>query len=253
MSLSLRALQLAFMKELSGKHDEAFRESVVDNTLDGRMNKARRIDIYRLNHIGARVKGLNNVYPVCLQILGEKLFERLAEDYVATHRSIHWDLNFHGADFSEFLAQKTAQIPQLNELFYLGELARLEWLFHICYYAGNNERPMVNADVTPEQLRFRADVSLQLFETQWPVYQIWRNNRDGIGEAEVIDDAEHYYQVVFRRQYQPRVDTLTAAHFALLQDSIDGKTLGELAERHGEIVGSAIPAFIEQGYLSILV
>lgn len=155
MSLSLKQLQQAFMAELSGKANEDFRSLVVDNTLQGRMGKDRRVEIYRLNHVGARAKGLENTYPVCRQILGEQAFDRLANGHVGTCPSNHWDLNFHGEDFGRCLADKCDQIAALSDFFYIGELAKLEWLYHICYYADDTPPPVLH-DQAPEKALFSA-------------------------------------------------------------------------------------------------
>jgi hypothetical protein len=248
MSLSLKQLQQAFVDELSGKPNDAFRSLVFDNKLAGKMAKARRIDIYQRNHIGARASGLGNVYAVCQQILGEELFYRLACDFVATFDSTDWDLNFHGGDFNQFMDQQCRTREGLQELFYLADLARLEWLFHISYFANVNP-PCTVQSQDPDDLHFQPDTSLQLFTSELPVFQVWSNNRNDKGEQVVEDNQPVYYHVVFRQQYFPKVYNLDAAQFVLLEDCIKGKTLSELAQIHGETVAANIPLFIESHWL----
>jgi hypothetical protein len=250
MTLTLQQLQQAFMDELSGKPSEAFQALVVDNGPDGRMNKARRIDIYQRNHIGARASGLGTSYPVCQQILGEDTFYRLASDYVATFPSNHWDLNFHGADFNQFLAVQCDRIPAFADLFYLPELARLEWLFHISYYAQENQAIAVqNQD--PEALIFHPDSSLRLYCSELPVYQIWQNNREGQGEKPVENNQSCYYHLIFREEFFPKIHSLSQSQYQLLNGCLAGKSLAELAEVHGETVAENIPLFIEQRWLAL--
>ncbi len=248
--LSLAQLQQAFLAELSGQPSEAFRAAVKDNTLAGKMDKARRIDIYVRNHVGARVNGLGNVYAVCQQILGEEVFYHLAADYVASFASAHWDLNFHGGDFDQFLQREIDRLATLAELFYLPDLARLEWAYHICYFAAANQPQTVNTQ-EPEQLRFVADTSLSLFSTPLPVFQIWHNNRQNKGDLPVEDDQAVYYYVVFRDEFIPQVYTLNEAQYLLISDCVDGKSLAELAELHGEAVSENIPLFIQQKWLVV--
>ena len=250
MSLSLKQLQQAFVDELSGKPNDAFRALVVDNMLTGKMAKTRRIDIYHRNHIGARASGLGNVYAVCQQIVGEDTFYQLACDYVKTFDSVDWDLNFHGGDFSDFLAVQCRQHQQLNELFYLSDLARLEWLFHISYFANANS-PCIIESQDPQALYFQPDSSLGLFTSEFPVFQVWDNNRNGEGEQVVQDNQPAYYHVVFREQYFPQVFNVDKAQFLLLEDCLKGKSLSELALLHGETVSSSIPFFIESRWLQL--
>lgn len=250
MSMSLQKLQLAFMDELSGQSNDTFRALVVENVVAGKMNRNRRIDVYRRNHIGARVLGLGNVYAVCRQILGAAAFDQLAEDYVATFKSSHWDLNFHGKDFELFLSVQCQALDELADLFYLPDLARLEWAFHISYYADANQSGAIHSQGT-EQLRFEPDTSLHLLCSELPVYQIWRNNRDGRGDLAVVNDQSHYYQLIFRAEYVPQVHSLNEAQYKLLCDCIDGKSLTQLADIHGEAIVAHIPYFVEQRWLTL--
>lgn len=246
--LSLQQLQQAFMAELSGQPSDAFRTLVKDNSLDGKMDKVRRIDIYQRNHIGARISGLGSVYAVCKQILGEQVFDRLASDYVAGFRSMHWDLNFHGADFDHFLAEQVASIATLADFFYLPDLARLEWAFHLCYFADANQ-PIVVQNQAPEHLRFTADTSLQLLTSEWPVFDIWHNNRQGQGELPVEDNLPTYYHLVFREELIPQVYALNEAQYRLISDCLTGQSLAELAGIHGDSVSENIPLFIGHKWL----
>jgi hypothetical protein len=246
--LSLQQLQRAFMVELSGDCSEAFRGAVKDNRIAGKMDKAQRIDIYYRNHVGARVNGLGNVYPVCRQILGEQRFDRLATDYVATFVSDHWDLNYHGKDFDQYLKGEMVRLDTLAELFYLPDLARLEWVFHLCYFAAANNEVVITSQ-QPEQLRFIADSSLQWFSSEWPVYQIWHNNRQNKGALAVEDTLAVYHHLVFREALVPQVYLLSEPQYLLLADCIKGLSLTELAELHGEVVAANIPLFIQQKWL----
>ncbi|MFT5162283.1 MAG: hypothetical protein ACI9FJ_000851 [Alteromonadaceae bacterium] len=246
--LSLAELQQAFMAELSGQPNDAFRAVVKDNLLAGKMNKATRIDIYHRNHIGARVSGLGNVYPVCQQILGEDAFAHLADVYVASFNSSHWDLNYHGEDFDQFLAEKIQQIASLDALFYLADLARLEWAFHVCYFAPANQPCKVESQ-DPDKLHFVGDSSVKLLSSELPIFQIWYNNRQDKGDEGVEDTQAVYYHLVYREDLIPQVYNLSATQYALITDCIAGKTLAELAELHGEAVAQNIPTFIEQKWL----
>ena len=78
-ALTLAELQQAFLQTLGGQSNDDFNSLVVDNTLSGKMGKAQRIDIYQRNHIGARVSALENIYPICQQILGDEAFFHIAE------------------------------------------------------------------------------------------------------------------------------------------------------------------------------
>lgn len=244
MTLSLKQLQQAFVDEVSGKNNEAFRALIVPGKLDG----SRRIAIYQANHIGARINGLSNVFCVCQQILGQEAFNQLARDHVATCDSTHWDLNFYGEGFIGFLQQQCQSTAALADLFYLPELARLEWLFHISYFADVNPVCEVISQAA-EDLYFHADTSLHVMSTALPVYQVWQNNREGKGYLAVSDQQANYYHVIFREQYFPQVYHIEQAQYQLLLDCLAGKSLAVLAELHGDIVSTSITDFIQLRWL----
>ena len=248
--MKLADLQQAFLAELAGKPQPAFRDTVIDNRLQDKMSKLKRISVYQQTHVAARVGALENIYPVCRQILGEALFDRIATQFVANNQSLEWDLNIQGADFFQALQQVITQHQSLAELAYLPDLARLEWYFHLCYYAPANEQYQPSSD-DPEKLTFAPDSSLQLFECQWPVAQIWQVNREGDGEQSIEHNQEVYYHLVHREGFAPQVYTLEAPQYALLQDCLTGANLGELAEKHGEMVSTAVIEFIQRQWLYV--
>lgn len=256
--MTLAELQQAFLAELAGKPQDAFRQCVVDNRLAGKMSKPKRISVYQQTHVAARVGALENIYPICRQILGEALFDRIACEYVAANPSLQWDLNIQGANFYQALTQKIAEHQGLSELVYLPDLARLEWYFHLCYYAPINPQHQPTSD-DPEQITFAPDSSLQLFECEWPVAQIWQLNRQSKDEDEsknedeqsVEHNQEVYYHLVHREEFAPQVYTLEAAQYALLQDSLNGLSLAALAEKHGKMVSTTVVEFIQRQWIYV--
>ncbi|MCJ8273667.1 MAG: DNA-binding domain-containing protein [Psychrosphaera sp.] len=248
--LTLQQLQQAFMDELSGNPSEAFRALVKNNYASSKPTAKRRVEIYKANHSGARTSALEGLYPICLQILGEEVFNQLAITYVDKYTSDHWDLNFHAKDFDQHLAQAVEHHEDLKDWFYLPELARFEWAFHICYFADANPVFEVTSQ-DPDDLKFALDTSVQLLENQWPVWQIWHNNRNDKGDEAVEDNQQNYYHLIHRTDFIPQVYALSEAQYKLMVDCIAGKTLNELAELHGEVVSENIPLFIGQKWLML--
>ena len=248
--MTLAQLQQAFLAELAGEPQDAFRKTVVDNRLAGKMSKLKRISIYQQTHLAARVGALENIYPICRQILGEALFDRIACQYVKANPSLQWDLNIQGADYYQALSQTITAHQSLSELVYLPDLARLEWYFHLCYYAPANQLHQPTSD-NPEQITFALDSSLQLFKCDWPIAQIWQINRQGEGEQSVEHNQEVYHHIVHREEFAPQVYTLEAEQYALLEDCQQGKSLATLAEKHGEMVSTTVVEFIQRQWIFV--
>lgn len=91
--------------------------------------------VYRRNLGGVLVRALETAYPACVRVLGERCFRPVARDFVATHPSEGPDLNLYGEGFADFVDGYTAAGQPLQEVPYLGDLARLEWLWQRAAYA----------------------------------------------------------------------------------------------------------------------
>lgn len=179
------------------------------------------------------------------------LFDRIACQYVAANPSLQWDLNIQGADFHQVLAAKIAQHQGLSELTYLPDLARLEWYFHLCYYAPANPQHQPSSD-DPEQITFAPDSSLQLFTCVWPVAQVWQINRqDELKEQSVERNQEVYYHIAHREAFAPQIYSLEAPQYALLEDCLQGLSLAALAEKHGEMVSTTVVEFIQRQWIYV--
>jgi len=81
---------------------------------------------YRVNRKATLCKVLENIYPVCGQILGESCFKGVMHRYIQQHPVTHFRLDLYGDCFSTFL--KT--MPFAPNIPYLPEVAALELAIH---------------------------------------------------------------------------------------------------------------------------
>ena len=131
--------QALFCAALSGDTTAARRFSDTCIRPGGTLAAMERLDIYRRNVTAAHSEALRRVYPVCLEILGERSFASFARDYVRDYPSTSPDLNNYGEHFAALLARRTASIATLAQFRYLPDLARLEWHWHAAYYQADDE------------------------------------------------------------------------------------------------------------------
>lgn len=248
-TLSLKAFQLAFMDELAGNINPAFRKTIVSEAPDSQTSTEQRINIYCQNHLGARINALASIYTGCKTILGSDTFDQLAREYIAGFASDHWDLNFHGGSFYQFLAQCCLKHETLTDFYYLPDLAKLEWLFHLSYFA-DAAQVQAAPGQDAQDLCFVTDPSLTLFSSQYPVYTIWYNNINDQGDAEVVDNQDVYYYAICRELNIPQFYPLNQQQYLLLTDCLKGDRLTELAEVHGALVSEQLPLFIGNQWLS---
>ncbi|HEY5863731.1 MAG TPA: DNA-binding domain-containing protein, partial [Casimicrobiaceae bacterium] len=175
----LAALERAFAAALTARSVEA---ADVTPFAGPAVRTRARLRLYRGNvQVNAR-HALANAHPVCARLVGADFFDGLAYEYAARTPSRSGDLNEYGAGFAGFLA---AFPPVSEQVPYLPDVAKLEWLVHLAHYAA--DAPPFDAAVLAGipaaqlgQARLVPAPATALVESRWPVASIWR--------AHVADD-----------------------------------------------------------------
>ncbi len=85
---------------------------------------AARLQIYRNSILATQVDSLRGSFPAVERMLGEDCFDGCATRYAAWHGSRSGNLQNLGDDFADYLQAQ----PELADLTWLGDLARLDWL-----------------------------------------------------------------------------------------------------------------------------
>ncbi len=225
---------------------------------DGRIAPELVLQIYANNTSGARLKSLAAAYPACLRILGEACFNGIARRFIERTPSEQPDLNLYGASFGDFLDEWTATQEQLADFRYLGDLARLEWLCHKAYYAGDDP-PFDFAAFSEfsydaqERLRFRLGDSVGLLRSGYPVMAIREANLSDGDATEVWADETPEFLVVSRPDLQPRVERVDEMSFRVLSACRDGNTLGEIIDASGRRADKAaeiLPMLVRRAWIA---
>jgi len=195
---SLRELQRAFGQAL--REDPGAASPVGWVVADG-LPAERRVQVYR-NNVLANLSGtLEAVYPVVQRLVGEDCFAQVAKGYVRRVPSRCGDLHAYGSSFPEFLEQ----VPQLAELDYLPDVARLEWAYHEVFHA---------ADAPPLNLAAMADTpadrwhslgwvlhpATALLSSPFPVLRIWEVNQEDATESSIVRLDAGGCDILVRRQ-----------------------------------------------------
>jgi len=197
------------------------------------LEPSQRIAIYRGSSRRARERALEQIYPVCRQVLGERCFTAFAQEYLRRQPSAGPDLNQYGGGFADHLGGGVAALPSLAGLDYLADLARLEWHWHAVYYAA--EAPVFDTDGlaalqaagAAERALFQLAPALRLLASTYPVRAIWQRHREGGDTATVEPGGERL--VIRRAGRRPVVESVDDDTFALLDAVAGGQPLGALA------------------------
>lgn len=168
---------------------------------------APRMAIYRNNVFGNWRGALESAYPVTRRIVGEAFFAALARAYACAEPSTSGDLSEYGARLAAF----TASFEHAQDLPYLPDVARLEWLVHRAYHAA--QAPAFDP---ARALEARLAPACALLESGWPLVAIWQAHQPG-GDPASVDLAAGPERVLVRRPaWRVEVRALARGDFRFL-------------------------------------
>lgn len=144
-----------------------------------------RLSIYRDSILAAMTTALMGIYPVCTRLVGEAYFTQMVAGYLQQYPSSSPDVGHYGEFLGDYLEDFLPRVEQQN-LNYLADVARLEWLWHqgfnakdALYEAGM--QPLAElAQVSAEQqgkILFQLQPSLGLLSSIFPIDKIWLMNQ----------------------------------------------------------------------------
>lgn len=190
-----------------------------------------RLAFYRGNLTAIWKQTLANAYPVLLQLVGDEFFEQLARAYGRAHPSQSGNLNFFGANFSQFVAnnEHCADYP------YFADVIALEWLVHQTYYAKDVEPVSLVSVLTQvgEQLsesKLQWSSTAHLFQSPWDAVSIWLAHQPGADDSIEINLEQPSFGIVTRPDWRVQLTPLTQAEFIALQALAESATVGAALE-----------------------
>lgn len=254
--MRLANLEKAFMGHLL--HPHASESKFLAELLPlNKISKDMQLSIYRDNMSGAYQKALNQIYPACMNVLGEKYFQQLCRIYFFECPSTNADLNFYGEFFSVFIKEQVEERNELNEFYYLSELANLEWHWHASYFAEDDddfsfEKLSLVKKLEQGKIIFSLNHSFSLHATMLPLLDIWNANK-GVVKANQefkMPNNKNYF-CINRADCTLQVDELHKEEYVLLKKIMAGLSLEEISHLCVDIdLQSSIMKFIQKGWIS---
>ncbi len=226
---SLRDLQLRLAESLCDQRNHG----AVLYVKQGGLPAARRLRIYRNNRYANLTEALRRRYPVVSRLVGAPCFEAVARAYLAAYPSRSGDLQSYGGELDALLRE----LPAVQALAYLPDVARLEWAWHEVYHEcahspwDRDELARVPVD-RYGGLRFQLQPASRLLASAYPLLRIWQVNQPDYSGNERIDLAEGGVRLlVIRRGLEVEVESLGPGEHALLVALAEAKTISEACER----------------------
>ncbi|MEP7156800.1 MAG: DNA-binding domain-containing protein, partial [Betaproteobacteria bacterium] len=249
-SRMLRNVQSTFADSLMAGDTLAAEHIRGPGASGGKLDGARRLEVYRHNVFTNLRNVLGDIFPVVKRIVGDAFFIHAADQFIRMTPSRSGDLNRYGEAWPQFLAS----YPHAAELPYLPDVANLEWAWHECFHAAEAASLDLGrlADVAEGEqgeLLFRLHPAVRLLCSESPVLRIWQvNQEDNAGEMDIDwDDAGDH--LVVRRDDAASVDVVIQAlappAFAFLDELARHSTL----EAAASAALAHDPEFDLQGFL----
>jgi hypothetical protein len=184
-----------------------------------------RLRIYRHSSEAIHTGTLRITYPAVLALVGEDYFDQAARGYRHAHPSRSGNLQAFGAGFAGYLEM----LPDMRELAYLPDVARLEWLRQESALAADAETagPDIAIDDLLDSdalLRVALHPSIRLLAGAHPVLTIWRYAMQPTPERLVLDgEGEHV--VLWREAGEVAMAAVDPASFACIASLAHGHAL----------------------------
>jgi hypothetical protein len=226
---TLREMQLAFCAEVFANANTELLDAIRGNDL----GSARRVQVYRNNVHASLTEALRAVYPVICRLLGDGFFRHAAHEYIYCYPSRSGNLHDFGRSFARFLGG----FPGARGLYYLPDVARLEWAYHRVFHAAHAVPRNLSrlARVPVEQhgaIRFTLHPASRLLISPYPILRIWQVNQEDYNGDQQVDLREAGVKLlVIRRELDIEIETLTEGELALLQAFKHGRCLVDAFER----------------------
>jgi Putative DNA-binding domain len=223
----------AVLAEAATVLDE-FSRSLLDPARDVpdvvRGKATKRFAVYRNNVTLGLVRAMEANFPAVRQLLGQKYFAGLVQEFVQAHPPVHPLMFLYGEAFADYLARQ----DDLSNFPYLADVARLEHVWRSSYHAEDamTLTPVAFTAFSEEEfldLRFVAHPAFAIVYSKFALHAIFTASRAGEG-PDAIDPRMPEHVLVTRPRFDvlTRVVTRDLADFLLML--VGGATLGEAAE-----------------------
>ncbi len=213
---------------------------------------ARGLKAYKTNGHMLAERALQAAYPVVGQLLGEESLADLARALWHAHPPIRGDLAQWGGELPAFLQGDA----QLQDVPYLGDVARVEWAMHCCANAADAlpdpQSLQLLALHDPALLHLSLAPGTATVCSAWPVASIVLAHLDGAADlaeaGALVRNRVAQDVVVWREGLRPRIRLAMAGEAACLNACLAGEPLeASLEVAHGLDFAAWFPLAVQSG------
>jgi hypothetical protein len=239
---AMKTWQKNFYRGIFNPTPDNIENACLDVIASEELSAVDRLSIYRGSILGGITTALMGIYPVCLKLVGEPFFTQMVAGYLPKYPSGSPDLGDYGEHLGDYLKDFIASHDSAKQLVYLPDTARLEWLWHQAFNAGDiaeaqcKLRPLEDlALVTEDQqgdIVFHLDPSIGVMQSVYPVDQIWQLNQvDSVERGSVnLDEGGGCFIVRRNVEFGMVISALNPDEFLFLTAIAAEQSFAHIAE-----------------------
>lgn len=260
---AMKAWQQSFYRAIFNPTVDNVERACVNIIGTDELSARDRLTIYRGSILGGITTALMGIYPVCVKLVGEVYFTQMVADYLRQYPSASPDIGGYGEYLGDYLEKFVVNNTSAQELVYLPDTARLEWLWHKVFNAPdiNNVlelyRPITElADVAVEDqgsIQFYLAPTVYVMKSKYPVDKIWNmNQQEAQAEAyEVNLDVGWKYLMVRRSpDFDMSIHEISLDEFVFLTALNSNLSFSAIAELEFEAsVRDVLTASLKSGLI----
>ncbi|MBD0864766.1 MAG: putative DNA-binding domain-containing protein [Rhodobacteraceae bacterium] len=214
----------------------------------------RRFNVYRNNVACSLTQAMRTGFPVITKLIGEQNMDGLSGLFLRAHPPASPLMMHYGNAFPAYLEQ----MPQLQHLPYLADVARLELALRRAYHAADAApiAPDAFGRLSPEalmQTRLTLAPSVEMIRSNYPIHGIWAfNMQDGQKPAAGAEDV-----LITRIEFDPEPHRLSVGDAELIEALQVGAPLGAaydhvLAQKRDFDLGGILGLLLGQNAITSL-
>jgi hypothetical protein len=228
-----RLRQRALMQALLGDELAPLQGWVADAS--GRAGRA--LQAYRATAGASAERTLASAYPTVQALVGDDSFADLARALWHARPPERGDLAAFGDTLPDFIAAS----PQLADVPYLADVARLDWLVACAERAADDEADAGSlnllADVDPEALCLVLAPGAAILRSEHPVVTVWAAHRDELPRFDearaALRGGRRECALVWRQGWRGRVDAVDDATARWTRALLAGQALSHALDEAG--------------------
>ncbi len=243
-------------------------KSLAETLTTEEKHQQQRFAIYQNNVFYSLSQALGDLYPVIKKLVGDDFFNGTASVYIRQHPPSRAAMVYFGEQFPHFLAnfEHTQAMP------YLADIAQLELARHKAYHAADDV-VLTPADfeaidaIKFEHSKVKLHPSVNMVDSNFPVFQIWQANHHNIDNEDDIHLDEPESAIIVRYNYECQVFNVDRGTYRFYDALSQYMTISESAsyayeskvdrrhinEKNTFDISSAIALGIQNGFFSQLI